>query len=131
MAETWANKDVLFKQTVPKERHTIQGVGDVWIHGLTCGQKDEYENQAVKVLAGSREVRMADARALLLLWTVHDQHGNRFFSEKDMGKIRTIPAAISEPMYEKARRLSRMSIEDMEGLVKNSVTIQGGDSAIE
>jgi len=131
MADQWANKDVLFKQTVPKERHTIPGVGDLWIHGLTCGQKDEYENQAVKVLAGSREVRMADARALLLLWTIHDQHGNRFFSEKDLGKIRTIPASISESMYEKARRLSRMSVEDMEGLVKNSETIQGGGSATE
>lgn len=131
MAEQWATKDALFKETVPRERHTIPGIGDVWIHGLTCGEKDDYENKAVTVLAGSREIRMANARALLILWTVHNQHRARLFADKDLGKVCRIPAVVAEPMYDKARRLSRFSAADIEELAKNSETIQDGGTDTE
>lgn len=127
MSEQWAKKDELFKAPVPKEKHFIDGFGHVWIHGLTCGEKDEYENDTVNVKAGSREVRINNARAVLIQRTVYDQHGNRLFAEKDIGKICRLPAAIAEPIYEKARRLSRMAISDIEDLVKNSETVQSED----
>jgi len=128
MAENWANKDALFKSPKKKERHTIEGVGDVWIHSLTCGEKDDYETQAYEVMTGSREVKMRQARALLILRTVHDQHGNLFFADKELGRIASMDSWITEPIYNKARKLSRMTTGDMAELVKNSETIRKEDS---
>jgi len=129
MADNWADKKALFAAPVKKERHTIEGFGDVWIHSLTCGQKDEYETSAYEVMSGSREVRMHQARALLIAWSVYDQHGNRFFADKDIGRIEALPSWITEPIYLKARKLSRMTAGDMDELVKNSAAIRSEDSA--
>ena len=128
MAEKWANKDALFKAPRKKQRHTIEGIGDVWIHSLTCGGKDDYETEAYEVMTGSREVKMRQARALLILRTVHDQHGNLFFTDKDIGRIEGMDSWVTEPIYNIARRLSRMTAADMTELVKNSETILKGDS---
>jgi len=128
MAENWANKEALFKAPKKKERHSIDSVGDVWIHSLTCGEKDAYETDAYEVMTGSREVRMRQARALLIQRTVHDQHGNLLFAEKEIGRIEAMDSWITEPMYNVARRLSRMTTADMEELVKNSATIRKEDS---
>lgn len=124
MAEKWANKEALFKSPKKKERFTIDGIGDIWIHSLTCGEKDDYETEAYEVMTGSREVRMRQARALLILRTVHDQHGNLFFTEKDLGRIAAMDSWVTEPIYNKARKLSRMTTADMSELVKNSETIR-------
>jgi len=131
MSENWASKDTLFASAKnrKKERHTIDGVGDVWIYSLTCGEKDEYESAAYEVMAGSKEVKMRQARALLILWTVHDQHGNRLFADADLGKVAAMDSWITEPIYNKARKLSRMTSADLDDLVKNSGTILSGDSA--
>jgi len=128
MPEKWVGKDALFKSPKKKERHTIEGLGDVWIHSLTCGQKDEYETAAYQVMEGTREVKMHQARALLILWTVHDQHGNRLFADADLGKVAAMDSWIAEPLYTKARRLSRMTAADMDELVKNSGTIRSDGS---
>jgi len=128
MAENWANKEALFKAPKKKERYTIEGIGDVWIHSLTCGQKDEYETAAYKVMTGSREVQMQQARALLIQWSVYDQHGNLFFTDKELGRIEAMDSWVTEPLYNAARRLSRMTAADMAELVKNSETIRKEDS---
>lgn len=128
MAEKWANKDALFKSPRKKERHTIDGIGDVWIYSLSCGEKDQYETDAYEVMAGSREVRMLQARALLIARSVRDQHGNLFFAEKELGRIAAMDSWITEPIYNKARRLSRMTAADISELVKNSEMIRSEDS---
>ena len=128
--ENWATKENLFKCPVPKERYTIDGIGDIWIYGLTSGQKDEYENDVIQISAGSRKIRMANARAVLIQRTVYDQHGNRLFAEKDIGRINMIPAAVLDPIYDKARRLSGMLTggrDEVEELVKNSEKLQDLD----
>jgi hypothetical protein len=99
-------------------------IGDIWVYGLTEG-KEAWENTVVNVAQGSRQMRLANASAGLLLLTVRNQHGNRLFSEKDMGRLQNLPCAVAEPVLKVARRLSALSAGDVEDLVKNSLTLQG------
>lgn len=124
MASTWANAAAFFAAKVPKEKVTIPEIGDIWVYGLTSGEKDEYENAVVHFNRGSREMRMSNARATLLILSARNQHGNRLFAEKDMGRLQLIPAAVVDPILDVARRLSGMAAAEMEDLVKNSLTLQ-------
>lgn len=124
----WAKKEGFFKAKVPQEKITVPDIGDVWIHGLTAGQKDDYENSVFRLSGRSRRFHLANARAQLLMLTVYDQHGKRLFSEKDIGRICEIPAAVVDPILDVARRLSAMTIEDIDELVKNSQELQAAGS---
>jgi hypothetical protein len=118
--ETWATAEGFFKCKVPREKMSIPELGDIWIHGLTSGQKDDYENNVVQVQGRSRQVKLTNARAVLMQMTVHDQHGNRMFAEKDIGRLCTVPAMVADPILDVARRLSGMATGEIEELVKNS-----------
>lgn len=121
--ENWANKDGLLGLKLPRQRYTVADVGNVWIHGLTAGEKDQYEDQVFKVKAGSREVRISNARSMLIIRTVHDQHGKRIFNDADLGRVCNMPASVVDPMYELARKLSGMPTGEIEEMVKNSEAI--------
>jgi len=118
----WATKEGFFKCKVPREKKTVPGLGDVYIYGLTCGEKDDYENKVVSVKAGSRQVKLTNASAVMLQLCVHDQHGNRMFGEGDIGKLISIPVAVAEPILAVAKRLSCIGPGEIEELVKNSQT---------
>ena len=124
MSEKWATAEGFFKCPVPKEKVTVPELGDIWVHGLTCGEKDDYENNVVQFNRGSRELRLNNARAVLMQLTVRNQHGNRLFAEKDIGRLRNLPAGIADPILDVARKLSGMSTGEIEELVKNSQTAQ-------
>ena len=129
--ENWATKEALLGQKVPREKHRIDGVGDVWIYGLTVGQKDEYEDAVFNVKAGSREVRVSNARALLIVRTLRNQHGKALFGDADMGRVRDLPAQIAEPIFAKAQELSGMPKGEVSEMVKNSEAIAELDSSTE
>jgi len=116
----WAKKEVFFKAKVPREKIEVPGIGDIWIYGLTSGQKDEYENSVFRFSKGSSRFHLANARAQLLMLTVHNQQGKRLFGDNDIGRICQIPASIVDPILNVSRRLSGMDDKEIEGLVKNS-----------
>jgi len=124
----WADTAGLLGLKIPKQRHTIEGHGDIWIYGLTVGQKDEYEDAVYSVVAGSRQVRIKNARALLIMRCCYDQHGKRLFGDAQLGKVSEMPAALVEPIYDTARKLSGMPVGEIEDLVKNSEAIAALDS---
>ena len=128
MSEKWATAEGFFKCPVPKEKVTVPELGDIWVHGLTCGEKDDYENNVVQFNRGSRELRLNNARAVLMQLTVRNQHGSRLFAEKDIGKLRNLPAGIVDPILDVARKLSGMATGEIEELVKNSQTAQEPNS---
>jgi len=128
MSEKWATAEGFFKCPVPKEKVIVPELGDIWVHGLTCGEKDDYENNVVQFNRGSRELRLNNARAVLMQLTVRNQHGNRLFAEKDIGKLRNLPAGIVDPILDVARKLSGMATGEIEELVKNSQTAQEPNS---
>jgi hypothetical protein len=118
--EKWATKEGFFKCQVPRERKEVPGLGDIWIYGLTSGEKDEYEDKVISVRAGTREVKMKNARAVLMQLTVRNQHGALMFGPADIGKLIPVPAAVADPILDIARRLSGMQVGEIEELVKNS-----------
>jgi hypothetical protein len=122
----WATKENFFKCPVPKERVTASELGDVWVHGLTAGEKDSYENDVVSFKARTRELRMTNARAVLMQLTIYNQHGVRLFGEKDIGRLCRVPAMIADPILDVARRLSGMATDELKDLVKNSEALEAG-----
>lgn len=124
----WANKEGFFKAKVPREKIEVPVIGDIWIHGLTSGQKDDYENSVFHLSGRSRRFHLANARAQLLMLTVHDQHGKCLFGENDIGRICEIPAAVVDPILDVARRLSGMAADEIDDLVKNSQKAQAAGS---
>jgi len=116
----WATKEGFFKCPVPREKITVPELGDVYVYGLTCGQKDEYENKVVSVTAGSRQVKLTNASAVMLQLCVYNQHGNRMFSEAEIGKLICLPSTVADPILTVAKRLSCIGPGEIEELVKNS-----------
>lgn len=120
MAEKWATAEGFFKCPVPREKMTVPELGDIWIYGMTCGEKDDYENNVVHFNRGDRQVRLSNARAVMMQRTVYNQHGSRLFAEEDIGKLAMVPAKIADPILNVAKRLSGMATGEIEELVKNS-----------
>jgi hypothetical protein len=120
----WATKEQFFKATVPREKITVPDLGDIYVWGLTSGEKDSYEDQVMKFNARNRQLSMVRARALLLRMTARNQHGTHLFGDEDMGRLQMIPAAIVDPILTVARRLSGMATGEIEDLVKNSEMAQ-------
>ena len=105
---------------MPKERVTVEGVGDVNVRGLSLYEKEQWQKDAFRVDSKTGSVTISDSDVQLLLRTVHDQHGRRFFGSEDIGRIRSAPALIVEPLLRVAMRLSAIGRSDIEDLVKNS-----------
>jgi hypothetical protein len=124
MAENWATAEGFFKCTVPRQKMDIPDLGLIWVYGLESGEKDEYENSAYDYQRQSDSVKLKNARARLLQMTVRNQHGQRLFAEKDMGKLAALPAAVADPILDVARKLSGMREGEIEQLVKNSQMTQ-------
>lgn len=92
---TWATKEAFFKAKVPTEKMEVPNIGTIYVYGLTCGQKDEYQNATTRISGKDRHIRLVNARALLLTMVVHDQHGRLLFNDSDIGRIIQIPAQIT------------------------------------
>lgn len=118
----WAKKDEFFNLKVPIERVTVEGVGDVKVHGLSLYEKEQYEKNAFKVDVKSKNVTLSDAEVHLLLMTVHNQHGQRLFDEKDIGRLRNLPAFYTGELLRTAKRLSAIGEDEIKDIVKNSPT---------
>jgi hypothetical protein len=122
--ETWATKEAFFACEVPREKITVpnSAIGQIWVYGLTSGEKDEYESRVMQFNARNRELKMRNARAVLMQMTIRDRHGNLMFAQEDLGRLAVVPAMVADPILDIARRLSGMATGEMEELVKNSPT---------
>lgn len=86
--------------------------GDVHVHSLTAGEKDEYD-LAVQQDPGKR------FRARLVQMTARDADGRHLFTPEDLDALAELPVAAIEPLFEAAIRVNRMSDADAEALRKN------------
>lgn len=86
--------------------------GDVHVHSLTAGEKDEYD-LAVQADPGKR------FRARLVQMTARDAEGQPLFSPDELDALAGLPLASIEPLFEAAIRVNRMSDADAESLRKN------------
>jgi len=117
----WATKESFFAIKVPYADMTGPDIGRVRVYGLTCGEKDAYQNEVTQISGRkSPQVRLNNARAKLLVMVVRDSQGRPVFTDTDLGKVMEVPAAITEPILDTAWELSGMGPGEVEDMVKNS-----------
>lgn len=103
--------------------------GTVRVRSLSGAERDAYEAGIVQLRGdGSRKITLANARARLVALTVCDEGGNRLFSEADVTALGEKSAAALERVFDVARRLSRLSDEDVEELVEGFGDAPSGGS---
>lgn len=119
MTLTWANKDNFFNAKVPFKQMDVPTIGHIKVFGLTAGEKDDWENNVVRSSGKQQEIKLANARAVLIQKCVRDGQGRHIFTLADIGKITEIPAYIIDPILVVARKLSGMDADEIEDLVKN------------
>lgn len=103
------------------------GVG-VIVRGLMGAERDVFEESILDQNGKKTKVKMRNARARLVAMSVVDEKGKLLFSMANVEALGQKNAAALDRIYEVASRLSGISDDDMEELVKNSDAIQSEDS---
>lgn len=102
--------------------------GSVYVRGLTGTQRDLFEESILEQNGKKTRVKMKNARAKLVSLSAVDEDGKLVFSQTDIEMLGAKNAAALDRIYEVASRLSGISDEDMDELVKNYVSDQSEDS---
>ena len=122
-----SKKDILTAEDIQKELVQVpEWGGEVMVHGLTCGEKDKYEQSLV---SESGKVDLKGATATLITLCVRDDKGCQIFSPADVMALTNKAARPMERISKVAQKLSGMGKNDLEDMVKNSETIQNEDSS--
>lgn len=100
--------------------------GEVYVQTLTGRQRDLFEQRLVDQKAG--EVTLDNIRATLAVWSVVDEDGGRVFDDSDIPALGDKSAAALDRIFDVAQRLSGLTDDDVDGLVKNSGQTPGGGS---
>lgn len=102
----------------------------VRIKCMTSTERDSWENSLI-VRDGKKgqSVSMLDVRAKLLTLTIVDVAGNSQFSLGDVVLLGRKSAAAADRVFEVSKKLSRVSDEDVEEIIKNSEKIPDGNSS--
>jgi hypothetical protein len=125
-AEMLAVSDILVEDVHIPEWDTY-----VHVRGMTGAQRDAYEDASLSMPDKKKQTRAfiyKDARARLVAWSVVDENGKRVFSDADIPRLSEKSAAALQRIFNVAMRLSGISEEDIEELVKNSPDGQSDDS---
>lgn len=95
--------------------------GTVRVRGLTGAQRDQYEAEVLSAHGrrGSFELRFRQARAKLVAMSVVDAEGNLLFSEGDVAALGGKSARALDRIFDVAARLSGLTGEEVEELVRD------------
>ena len=94
--------------------------GSVLVKGLSALERDKWEASVFKQKGKNSEMNWINARAKLVKLTAVDEAGNCIFDAKDIEALGNKSAAALEKVFTVAQRLSGLTKEDMDSLVKNS-----------
>jgi len=100
----------------------------VLVRGMTGKERDQFEESILDQSGKKTKVTMKNARARLVSMTVVDEDGKRVFTVKDIENLGNKNAGALDRIYAVASRLSGITEEDMDELLKNSETVQSEDS---
>ena len=126
-------EDILKVDDLPREKfHVEQWNIDVWIRSLTSAERDDYEQSLITQSGRGRNMTMtanlANAKAKLVAKTLVDKEGKRVFLDGEAIKLGQKSSKAITKLYEIAQRLSGLTDDDVEELVKNSESGQADDS---
>ena len=99
----------------------------VRIRGLTGAERDSWEASIMKendpeAGRGRTRVRLeySELRSKLVVRCIVDAEGNRIFSDADARKVSAKSASAIQRIFERCQKLSRLTDEDVDELVKGS-----------
>jgi hypothetical protein len=93
--------------------------GFVHVKGMTAKQRDDFESSIIRQHGKVRRVDMSDLRAKLAAKSICTPDGELIFTEKDIRALSDKSAGALQRVWEVAQRLSGLSDEDAEELLKN------------
>jgi hypothetical protein len=94
--------------------------GEVYVRGLTGAERDRYEATILRQKGKRREVVLEDLRAKLAVVAICTEQGDQVFTQADIAALSRKSAAALQRVFTVASRLSGLSDEDVESLVKES-----------
>jgi len=127
------------KSLLAKEKLEVVKVelGDdfVYVRQMTGRERDNFEQSLLKEVKDSRgqivsyERSLQDFRAKLAVCTICDDKGTAILQPNDYPMLsQNMSAAKLEKIVQEAQKLNKITEEDKEGIVKNSVAAPGGNS---
>lgn len=102
--------------------------GTLRVRGLNGQGKDDYQISLMVSPGRTAEVNMQNASAKLVALCVIDEDGDLLFQEGDVLLLGKRNGKALDRVFTVAQRLSGMSSEDMEELLRNFGKGQNGDS---
>jgi hypothetical protein len=129
-----SREDVLKKDVLKVEKVDLGNGEYVCVRQMTGRERDRFEQSLMKEERGKRGAitysrSLEDFRAKLAVNTLCDEEGNLLLESSDYEILsQNMSAAKLERIINKAQELNRITEEDREELVKNSVDVQSDDS---
>lgn len=96
------------------------------LRGMTGTERDSFE---ATLQVGTGTPNLANLRARLLVRTIVDENDQRVFEDGDEDALGQLPAAVLDPLFTAAQKLSGVTKSDIEELLGNSGAAPGGDSS--
>lgn len=87
--------------------------GEVLMRGLTAGERDHFEASI-----GS-DVNLENLRSRLVVLCIVDEQGERIFKNNDAQNLGKKSAQVVDRLFDKARKISGMSDDDVKEMEKN------------
>lgn len=123
--EIYAVDDTIFEDVqVPEWSED----GFVRVFGLTGTERDAFEASMVVTVGNKQSVNTENIRAKLCVLAIRDENGKPMFDMADVHSLGQKSAAALDRVYEVAARLSKISKEDVDEMVKNSGKGRSKDS---
>ena len=104
--------------------------GHIYVLSLTGKERDRFEAGSVLKdrKSGEYDVKMDNLRARLVTMTACTESGELLFSRDDVKQLGQRNAAVISRIYDVAARLSGITKQDLEELVKNSEAVPNEDT---
>ena len=93
--------------------------GSVMVKGLTGKERDAFEDEIVTIRGKETSFNAENFRAKLVVRCIVDEQGKRVFDDRDVAALGNKSAAALQRVFEVAQRLSGLTQNDVEELVKN------------
>ena len=103
--------------------------GTVNVKGMSAAERDAFEASTTIQKGNSIELNRKNFRAKLVALTVVDDDGNRIFADTDIKALGEKSAQALDLLFAAASRLSGISKQDEDDLVKNSGSDLNADSS--
>lgn len=92
----------------------------LYVHVMSGLDRDDFEASMIQQRGKSQVQNLSNVRAKLAVRTLKDKDGARIFQDADAQALGAKSGAELQRVFEVARKLNRLSNEDVEELAKNS-----------